>query len=77
MLSMPTRPKSCRLASATKALPGPTIFRTAGMRCVPMASTIPAVDKIVGPGNAFVAEAKRQVLRAGSASTASPARARC
>ena len=35
-------------------------------------ATIPRVDKIVGPGNRFVAEAKRQVLGAW-ASTWSPA----
>lgn len=42
------------------------IFRTGGAQAVAAMAygteTIPAVDKIVGPGNAFVAEAKRQVF---------------
>ena len=41
------------------------VFRCGGAQAVAAlaygTSTIPAVDKIVGPGNAFVAEAKRQV----------------
>jgi hypothetical protein len=35
--SMPTRPKSCRLASATKALPGPTSMCTGSIVSVPSA----------------------------------------
>ena len=42
-MSIPTLPKTRRLAAATKALPGP-------------------VDKITGPGNAWVAAAKRRVF---------------
>ena len=42
------------------------IFRTGGAQAVAALAygteSIPAVDKIVGPGNAFVAEAKRQVF---------------
>ena len=42
------------------------IFRTGGAQAIAALTygteTIPAVDKIVGPGNAFVAEAKRQVF---------------
>ena len=42
------------------------IFRTGGAQAIAALAygteTIPAVDKIVGPGNAFVAEAKRQVF---------------
>lgn len=42
------------------------IFRTGGAQAVAAMAygteSIPAVDKIVGPGNAFVAEAKRQVF---------------
>ncbi|MDR0840636.1 MAG: histidinol dehydrogenase [Christensenellaceae bacterium] len=42
------------------------IFRTGGAQAVAALAygtqTIPGVDKIVGPGNAFVAEAKRQVF---------------
>ncbi len=34
---MPTGPKTCRLASLTKALPGPTILSTAGIVSVPWA----------------------------------------
>ena len=41
------------------------IFKTGGAQAIAALAygteTIPAVDKIVGPGNAFVAEAKRQV----------------
>ena len=35
--SMATRPCTCRFASATNALPGPTILATAPMRAVPQA----------------------------------------
>ena len=35
IMSIATRPKTCRLASATKALPGPTILSTRGTLCVP------------------------------------------
>ncbi len=38
-------------------------------------ATVPAVDKIVGPGNAYVAAAKRRVFGR-SASTWSPGRPR-
>ena len=42
------------------------IFRTGGAQAIAALAfgteSIPAVDKIVGPGNAFVAEAKRQVF---------------
>lgn len=42
------------------------IFKTGGAQAIAALSygteTIPKVDKIVGPGNAFVAEAKRQVF---------------
>ena len=42
------------------------IFRTGGAQAVAALAygteSIPAVDKIIGPGNAFVAEAKRQVF---------------
>ena len=42
------------------------IFRTSGAQAIAALAygteSIPAVDKIVGPGNAFVAEAKRQVF---------------
>lgn len=34
---MPTGPKTCRLASFTKALPGPTILSTRGTLSVPKA----------------------------------------
>ena len=36
--SMPTYPKTCLLASATKALPGPTILSTFGTTLVPKAN---------------------------------------
>jgi histidinol dehydrogenase len=43
-----------------------TVFRIGGAQAVAAlaygTATIPAVDKIVGPGNAYVAEAKRQVF---------------
>ena len=35
IMSMSTRPKTCRLASATSALPGPTILSTRGTVSVP------------------------------------------
>ena len=38
IMSMPTRPKTRRLACATYALPGPTILSTRGTRSVPKAS---------------------------------------
>ena len=34
-MSMPTRPKTRRLAAATQALPGPVILSTAAMVSVP------------------------------------------
>ncbi len=37
MTSMPTCPYTCRLASATKALPGPTILSALGTVSVPQA----------------------------------------
>ena len=37
-MSMPTVPKTRRLAAATYALPGPTILSTAGIVAVPYAS---------------------------------------
>ena len=40
-------------------------------------STVPRVDRIVGPGNAYVAEAKLQLGRAASPSTRRPGRASC
>ncbi|MEH2702865.1 histidinol dehydrogenase [Rhizobium leguminosarum bv. viciae] len=50
----------CHLAGADR------IFRVGGAQAVAAMAygteTIPAVDKIVGPGNAFVNEAKRQVF---------------
>jgi sulfopropanediol 3-dehydrogenase len=50
----------CHLAGATR------IFRVGGAQAIAAMAygteTIPAVDKIVGPGNAFVNEAKRQVF---------------
>ena len=43
------------------------IFKTGGAQAIAALAygteTIPKVDKIVGPGNAFVAEAKRQVSK--------------
>jgi histidinol dehydrogenase len=53
------------------------IFRLGGAQAVAAlaygTNTIPAVDKIVGPGNAYVAEAKRQVFgRAGIDMLAGP-----
>ena len=55
--------------SAQETVPGAgsvRIFRTGGAQAVAALAygteSIPAVDKIVGPGNAFVAEAKRQVF---------------
>ena len=36
-MSMPTWPKTCRLASATKTLPGPVILSTRGTVSVPQA----------------------------------------
>ncbi len=54
--------------AAEAAVPGKghvRIFRTGGAQAIAALAygteTIPAVDKIVGPGNAFVAEAKHQV----------------
>ncbi|MDE2318857.1 MAG: histidinol dehydrogenase [Rhodospirillales bacterium] len=51
---------ACHLAGATR------IFRVGGAQAIAAMAygteTIPAVDKIVGPGNAFVNEAKRQVF---------------
>jgi len=41
-MSMPTWPKTRRLASATKALPGPTILSTFGTLRVPYASAATA-----------------------------------
>ena len=35
--SIPTAPKTCRLASTTQALPGPQIFSTGRMLSVPNA----------------------------------------
>jgi histidinol dehydrogenase len=50
----------CHLAGATK------IYRVGGAQAIAAMAhgteTIPSVDKIVGPGNAFVNEAKRQVF---------------
>ncbi|RUX00269.1 histidinol dehydrogenase, partial [Mesorhizobium sp. M8A.F.Ca.ET.059.01.1.1] len=50
----------CHLAGADR------IFRVGGAQAIAAMAygteTIPAVDKIVGPGNAFVNEAKRQVF---------------
>lgn len=50
----------CHLAGANR------IFRVGGAQAIAAMAygteTIPAVDKIVGPGNAFVNEAKRQVF---------------
>ncbi|EJB07161.1 histidinol dehydrogenase [Rhizobium leguminosarum bv. trifolii WSM597] len=50
----------CHLAGADR------IFRVGGAQAIAAmaygTATIPAVDKIVGPGNAFVNEAKRQVF---------------
>lgn len=50
----------CHLAGAT------SIYRVGGAQAIASMAygteTIPAVDKIVGPGNAFVNEAKRQVF---------------
>lgn len=50
---------AARIAGVTR------IFKTGGAQAVAALAfgteTIPAVDKIVGPGNAFVAEAKKQV----------------
>ena len=51
---------ACHLSGATR------IFRVGGAQAIAAMAygteTIPAVDKIVGPGNAFVNEAKRQVF---------------
>nr|MBA2628019.1 histidinol dehydrogenase [Gemmatimonadales bacterium] len=51
---------ACALAGVTR------IFRVGGAQAVAAlaygTATIPRVDKIVGPGNRFVAEAKRQVV---------------
>ena len=51
---------AARLAGVTR------VFRTGGAQAVAALAygtqTIPRVDKIVGPGNAYVAEAKRQVF---------------
>ena len=38
IMSMSTRPNTCRFASATQALPGPTILSTRGTEAVPYAS---------------------------------------
>ena len=50
----------CHLAGATR------IFRIGGAQAIAAMAygteTVPAVDKIMGPGNAFVNEAKRQVF---------------
>ncbi|RJS91974.1 histidinol dehydrogenase [Salinisphaera sp. Q1T1-3] len=62
----PTAPESmvgiCHLAGATR------IFRIGGAQAIAAMAygteTMPAVDKIMGPGNAFVNEAKRQVFGA-------------
>ena len=52
----------CHLAGADR------IFRIGGAQAIAAMAygteTVPAVDKIVGPGNAFVNEAKRQVFGA-------------
>ena len=42
IMSMPTCPKTCFFASATKALPGPTILSTRGIDAVPYASAATA-----------------------------------
>ena len=51
---------ACHLSGATR------IFRVGGAQAIAAMAygteTIPSVDKIVGPGNAFVNEAKRQVF---------------
>ncbi|MCB8877981.1 histidinol dehydrogenase [Acidisoma silvae] len=51
---------ACHLAGATR------IFRVGGAQAIAALAygteTVPAVDKIVGPGNAYVNEAKRQVF---------------
>lgn len=53
------------LLAAAKIGGANQIFRVGGAQAVAALAygteTIPAVDKIVGPGNAFVAEAKKQV----------------
>ena len=54
-------------AQETAGTPGRVrIFKTGGAQAIAALAygteTIPKVDKIVGPGNAFVAEAKRQVF---------------
>lgn len=53
------------LLAAAKIGGANRIFRVGGAQAVAALAygteTIPAVDKIVGPGNAFVAEAKKQV----------------
>jgi sulfopropanediol 3-dehydrogenase len=52
--------RACHLAGADR------IFRVGGAQAIAAMAygteTIPAVDKIVGPGNAYVNEAKRQVF---------------
>ncbi len=58
--SMPTRPKSCRFASATYALPGPTSMSTAGIEAVPspiaaIACTPPRMWTSSAPPNAIAA----------------------
>ena len=64
----------CHLSGADR------IFRIGGAQAIAAmaygTATIPAVDKIVGPGNAYVNEAKRQVFGAVRSSTNSPAQAR-
>ena len=60
IMSMPTCPTTCRLASATQRLPGPTILSTRGTVAVPYASAAtacaPPIRKIrVTPESAHAA----------------------
>ncbi len=56
---------SSQILAAAKVAGVSRIFKTGGAQAVAAlaygTASIPAVDKIVGPGNAYVAEAKRQV----------------
>lgn len=68
MVSPPDRNgKICDAVLAAAKIAGVTrIFRAGGAQAIAALAygteSIPAVDKIVGPGNAYVAEAKRQVF---------------
>ena len=66
--SMPTRPKSWRLASATNMLPGPTSMSTGAMDAVPIAIAATACT----PPSARISSAPAKCIAATIAGCGSP-----